>query len=202
MHHYLGWTYVTENRFKSFYWQISEVLSFKPLSVLEIGKGSGVVAAVLSERQLSVRTVDIDPCLTPDIVASVDNLPIRSESFDVAICCQVLEHLEFSMLEHYVRELARVASKGIVISLPNAFPFYKLEFALPVLGSRRYSISRTFGPTANPENMNPSHKWEIGYAGIRPSDVVTVIERIGLRFIREYRLQCNPYHHFFIAGKL
>lgn len=188
--HYRAWSYVSENRFKSFYWQISEALSLGPSSIIEIGIG-----------RLSVFTIDIDERLGPDVVSSIERLPIRSGSIDVALCCQVLEHLEYSLLEHSISQLARIVRKGIVISVPNAFPYYDVRFALPLVGNRSFAISRTFGPKPNIMNMNPSHRWEIGYRGIKVKDIITILERSRLNVVRHYRVKDNPYHHFFVARK-
>ena len=38
--------------------------------------------------------VDIDTTENPEVVASADNLPFDAQSFDVALCFQVLEHIE------------------------------------------------------------------------------------------------------------
>lgn len=202
MNHYLAWTYVTENRWSSFYHQVTEVLSFDPASVLEIGKGGGVVASVLRGRGLTIWTVDVDSLLRPNILASVGRLPMKSASVDVVLCAQVLEHLEFSMFNSCMRELARVARSGVIISLPNAFPFYEVKLAVPLLGRKRISMSRSFGPGPSPNRMNPSHKWEIGRSRIRPEDIIREIGRSECSIIRQYRAQDDPYRHFFVMGKL
>jgi hypothetical protein len=202
MNHYGDWAYVTENRFASFYYQVKEVLYFEPASVLEIGIGSGIVTSILASRGLTTYTVDTSVGLRPEAAASVDELPIRSASVDVALCAQVLEHLEFSILSRCVEELSRVATKGVVISLPNALPYYEISLAVPILGRKTISMSRSFGPGPTPATMNPSHKWEIGRRGILVEDVLSKIaESSKGTIIRQYRARPDPYRHFFVIAK-
>jgi ubiquinone/menaquinone biosynthesis C-methylase UbiE len=47
----------------------------------------------LKEQGIELITVDIDANLNPDIVASIDKLPFLDNTFEVAIACQILEHI-------------------------------------------------------------------------------------------------------------
>lgn len=90
---YFSPRYCRPPRFASFSYQVKEALATEPTNILEIGPGNGVVTFLLQSAGAHVETVDFDPALRPDHVASVLELPLESDSFDVVICCQVLEHL-------------------------------------------------------------------------------------------------------------
>src|SRR5690606_27782997 len=50
--------------------------------------------------------------------ASADRLPFSEGEFDLVSCMEVLEHLPCDIYDQARRELARVASKWILISVP------------------------------------------------------------------------------------
>lgn len=58
-------------RFASFSYQLQEVFACKAKKVLEIGIGNSLVSYLLRRASIRVDTVDHDPKLLPDIVASV-----------------------------------------------------------------------------------------------------------------------------------
>ena len=57
------------------------------------------------------------------ICASVEALPFAAGSFDAVICLEVLEHLDDPAAA--VRELARVARKALILSVPYE-PYFRL----------------------------------------------------------------------------
>ena len=72
---------------------------------------------------MEVTTVDIDPALGPDVVGSVTRLPFDDDAFDVALCCEVLEHLPWDEAEAALQEVSRVVSRGAVVSVPDVTPW-------------------------------------------------------------------------------
>src|SRR5690349_4581901 len=93
--HYNELDYNEKGRFSSYWHQVNCVLNLKPSSVLEIGTGNGIVNFILKQGGFPVTTIDIDEKLRPDIFGSVLSMPIKDESYDLALCCQVLEHLPY-----------------------------------------------------------------------------------------------------------
>jgi ubiquinone/menaquinone biosynthesis C-methylase UbiE len=98
-----------------------------PVSVLEVGCGEGLLAQhlmrVAAPRGRFVACdLELDriaPGLDPRIElmrASIYELPFADDSFDVVVCCEVLEHLEDP--RGGLRELARVAARRVLISTP------------------------------------------------------------------------------------
>jgi len=47
-------------------------------------------------------------------------LPFPDKSFDLILCCEVLEHLPFKIYPKAVEEIERVASKYIIVTVPNS----------------------------------------------------------------------------------
>jgi SAM-dependent methyltransferase len=107
---------------------VSELYSLAgPTTVLEVGTGEGRLAEHLLRSgarprrfvatDLSTERVDrdIDP-LIEIREASVYDLPFEDRSFDLVVCCEVLEHLERP--SHGLAEVARVAERALLVSTP------------------------------------------------------------------------------------
>jgi ubiquinone/menaquinone biosynthesis C-methylase UbiE len=94
---------------------------------LEVGCGEGVIADKLSQRWPTVVGLDLpDSGLRRDwksysaphfLHADADHLPFGDNEFEVVVSVEVLEHLKDP--ERGLREIARVGSKHIVLSVPR-----------------------------------------------------------------------------------
>ncbi len=96
-------------------------------TVLEVGAGEGKLAMHLlrnaptparylaTDLTLDRMIPDLDPRIETSS-ASAYELPYASKSFDIVVCCEVLEHLERP--ERGLAECARVARERVVISTP------------------------------------------------------------------------------------
>ena len=97
-----------------------------PRAVLEVGCGEGRLAAALlaagprPDRFVATDLADVRaPGLDPAVefqVASIYDLPFPDRAFDLVVCCEVLEHLDRP--EEGLRELARVADRRVLLSVP------------------------------------------------------------------------------------
>lgn len=105
-----------------------------PKSVLEVGCGEGQLAAHLlahgprPERfaACDLRLSKLLPGLDPLIEfseASVYELPFEPKSFDLVVCCEVLEHLDDP--GRGLGELRRVAGRSVIVSTPRE-PLWRL----------------------------------------------------------------------------
>ena len=113
-------SYYERRRLYSVAVQAEVLRELRPASVVEIGPGRGVFAAMF--RQLSgatVVTMDIDPTLRPDVIGSVFEMPFGDGAFDAAACFQMLEHLPFTVFGNALAEMRRVARDGMALSLPD-----------------------------------------------------------------------------------
>jgi ubiquinone/menaquinone biosynthesis C-methylase UbiE len=101
--------------------------------VLEIGCGAGYGAYHLSKSTLSMAAVDIShrgvayfwaeyrTGPVAFLLANGTMLPFESESFDVVVSFQVIEHIATRSVGHYLSEIRRVLRQGgtFVCSTPN-----------------------------------------------------------------------------------
>jgi len=196
--HYVGHGYISPARFASYAYQIKELLALEPRNVLEVGIGNGLVSYMLRKAGVEVTTLDFDPSLEPDIVASVTDMPVADSSFDVVACFEVLEHLPFQNFIGALRELRRVSSEHVVLSLPDRTRMYTVETVLPKLGRRRFSFGAPFLPSTD-HTFNGEHYWEIGRNGYPLNTVMECLEGSGLEVVRTYRLWENVCHRMFVT---
>lgn len=195
-----GLEYFRGGRVFSYAHQIDSVLSFKPQRVLEIGVGGGVVAAAVRAIGIGLVTVDIQPELGPDLVGSVTSLPLDDQAFDVVLCSQVLEHLPYDQFSVALRELRRVVSRGVVLSLPDVRPHYAVYWQLPKVGRSQLTLARQKRPTQERVRRaweSGGHYWEIGYPDAALRRVQHDIEESGLQITAEWRVPELAWHHFF-----
>jgi SAM-dependent methyltransferase len=190
--------YVRGGRVFSYAHQIDTVLSFEPTSVVEIGAGGGMVAAALRSVGIDVTIVDVQPELNPDVLASVTDLPFEARRFDVAMCCQVLEHLPFATFEVALRELHRVTKTALVLSLPDITSYVSVSIETRRFGLRSTAVSLPLrAPSAESLKFRAGHYWEIGCRGSVPQDVETGIVRAGWRIKRTWRVPEMTWHRFY-----
>lgn len=192
--------YLKDGRIFSFAHQINTAISFEPATILEVGAGGGVVTAALRAAGFEVTTLDVQAELGPDIVGSVVATGCESRSFDVALCCQVLEHLPFEQFEPALRELKRVTRQGLVLSLPDVTPHgfiagkfpkipeFRLNWQLPNLRPRTISDGQF---------ARDGHYWEIGRRGGCLSLVLERIIKAEWRVLSTWNVPEMRYHRFF-----
>lgn len=121
----------------------------QPASVLEVGCGEGALANFLLQNghrpdyfaacDLSLdRLLDNLDAFIQFREASIYQLPYPDKSFDLVVCCEVLEHLEEP--EKGLTELARVAREHVILSTPRE-PIWRL------LNVARVKYLKDFGNT-------------------------------------------------------
>ena len=117
---------------------VKRTRSFAPIDLLDAGCGEGhAVGPLRALGPIRYTGVDANPaCIAwcrdrhpelPFAEASVLALPFENAAFDVVVCMEVLEHLDAPAAA--VSELARVARRGVVITVPFE-PVFQLGNAL------------------------------------------------------------------------
>lgn len=197
--HYLSVAYDHKARWISYWQQIREIIACNPRTVLEVGGGSRITSTYLAARGVEVKTVDIDPELKPDFVASVRALPLPDASWDVVCAFEVLEHLSFEEFVPSLKEMARVSKRWVIISLPDSrhtllhgmlkFPLLpRMELFLKIQSLRRHTF-------------DGQHYWEPGTRNFSFRRIRAVIAQSGLQCVRDYVMPECPTKHFFVLCK-
>lgn len=159
----------------NFYNQLFKIVKpLKPISILDVGCGEGFTLKKLAERKIGKKNAGIDYSkdaielgkkIYPQLSLAegdVYALNYPDNSFDVAICTEVLEHLEDP--KKAVAEIKRVSAKYIVFSVPNE-PFFILANFL------RGKYLKNFGN--HPEHIN--HWTAVGFEKFLKKQGLTVV---------------------------
>lgn len=192
--HYTFGRYDQRHRWLAYWYQLQTIARTGARSVLEIGRGSGVVSDYLRRRGIHVVTLDIDPALRPDVVGDVRHVGalFRPRSFDTVCAFQVLEHLPFADFAPTLAQMAQVARRHVIISLPH------WGYAVHVrLWLKRYHF--VFGRKITRPytwRFDGQHHWEMGTRGHSLRRVVETVAHV-LDIERHYFCPDYPYHYFF-----
>lgn len=187
---------MSKGRWTSVWHQVDEVIRLKPQNVLEIGPGPGVFKAITSLWGIRVDTLDLDSDLLPDYVGSATELPFPGNSYDVVCAFQMLEHLPYELALQAFREMARVARKNIVISLPDCKIVWPYSFYLPKYGPLAWFLPKpVIGPRQH--RFDGEHHWEINKQGYSLGKVLADLSSIA-SVVKTFRVHENAYHRFFV----
>lgn len=199
--HYDFNKYLKKGRWNSIWNQIDEVLKTNPKKVLEIGPGPGIFKSVLLSEGIEVKTVDIDPELNPDFVASATDLPFDSNSYDCVVAFQMLEHIPYKDALKAFNEFTRVAKKNVIISLPNAKVLWPVSIYIPRKGDITFNFPKPKIKTTE-QVFDGQHYWEINKKGYPLKKIINDFKNSNLLLRNTYRVKENLYHQFFIFEKV
>jgi ubiquinone/menaquinone biosynthesis C-methylase UbiE len=135
---------------------LAKIADLAPQTFLDAGCGEGFVAELLLKQMPGLELTGFD--FNPDaveiaktknpgatfITASIFDLPFDDNSFDVVGCFEVLEHLVNP--EQALKELTRVASKAVIVSVPHE-PFFCYS-----------NVARGKNLDIRPRGSDPDHK--------------------------------------------
>lgn len=118
-------------------------------NVLEIGCGEGYIQPLVAEHKLGQQYgFDIDYPIVVQArdyyseafysVASAENIPFPTKSFDVVLAIEVMEHVENP--EKMLKEMLRVCRQYVLVSVPRE-PIWR------ILNIARLKYLKTFGNT-------------------------------------------------------
>lgn len=88
-------------------------------AVLDIGGGTGKRYKGLFAHAKSLRSLDLNPDLHPDIIGDAEAMPIESDSVDGIVCSQMLEHVPHPWKA--LAEMHRVLRPGgkVILTVPQ-----------------------------------------------------------------------------------
>lgn len=197
--HYEFQRYMQKPRWNSLWHQLDEIIKLQPERVLEIGPGPGIFKATASAFGLNIETLDIDPELKPDHVASATEMPFTDGSYDVVCAFQMLEHLPYEKSLRVFKEMVRVARNNVVISLPDAQSTWCYALYIPKVGVKNIMIQDRIRPLKE-HKFNGEHYWEINRKNFPVSRIADDFSEYA-KLIKSYRVFENAYHRFFLFEK-
>lgn len=192
--------YDTKERFCSYWYQIHQLTLLKPHSILEVGVGNRFVSKYLREKEFAITTLDIDKRLSPDLAASILNIPFKDCSFDVVSCYEVLEHLPYTYFYGALRELNRVSIRNVVLSVPDANWACRFYLHIPKVGEIKKILPLPL--KAKKHVFEGQHYWEIGKRWYPLKRIFRDIENAGFMIEKTYRTFEIPFHRFFVLTKV
>lgn len=197
--HYVGAAYRFQDRWNSYWHQLQLVDCLAPQTVLEVGPGDGTVTRELRARDVEVTTLDIAPDLAPDLLGSVTQIPLPDNSVDIVLAAEILEHIRYEDVEGALREIARVARHGAVISLPHPGYVFSVILKVPLVRRREIFIQVPF--FWKKHRFNGEHYWELGKKGYKPHRFIGDAALAGLTLVRMEKFADDPAHRFFLLAK-
>jgi ubiquinone/menaquinone biosynthesis C-methylase UbiE len=196
--HYDFEKYCYPERWESYYHQIKESLALRPKNILEIGSGDKFFGNYIkTNTNIEYKSLDIAGDLSPDIIGSVDNMPIEDGSFDLVCAFEVLEHLPFEKFEKSISEIKRVSRRHAIISLPHFGPVIKFSFKIPFLRELKFAWKIPYHPI---HKFNGQHYWEIGKNNFSNAKIKNILEK-NFKVTKDFIPFDSQYHHFYILEK-
>lgn len=206
--------YESFNRWVDYWVQFELIQKSTPTSILEIGKGTGVLEFLLKKQGYRYISADIEKALKPDLVCDITKIPVKDNSFDLVCAFEVLEHLPYDDFETALLELKRVARKKVIISIPFSTFYFGMAFSFFYAKKIEWLFSffkmKPFYPKylnikiptffLDKEGMIPEHAWEMGRKFYPRSRIINSIKKTGFTIEEERDRIFYPYHHFFILS--
>jgi hypothetical protein len=104
--------------------RISATLSAVPPNVeslLEVGNNDGRMSEALQGRVGTYVALDLPRKggnVRNQVFGTIARLPFPDRAFDIVVCCEVLEHLPEAVYRAGLKELSRVASRHVLVTVP------------------------------------------------------------------------------------
>jgi SAM-dependent methyltransferase len=115
-----------EKRIKAYYKKAAELFPSDAKRVLDVGCAEGSFIELIQEKYFVIGSDFSRAALccfkNQKTLNDIGNMPFKDGSFDLITCLEVLEHLDKDTFIKAISEMKRVATKYIVVSVPNEEP--------------------------------------------------------------------------------
>ncbi|MCK4386488.1 MAG: class I SAM-dependent methyltransferase [Candidatus Pacebacteria bacterium] len=193
--------YFKKGRWISIWDQIQEIMKEKPVNVLNVGAGHGILGFFLkTQTNIKYTSLDINKGDYIDIVADARDIPLEDKSFDLVCSFQTIEHIPYEDAMQVIREMKRVTKNKIIISVPHSGRGTYIDIKLPFIRKIKWFYWKSFN---NNHKYNGVHYWELGTKQVSVKKFKKDIElKLKLKIEKEFKVFEKPYYHFFVLKKI
>ena len=146
--------------------------------------------------------MDFDKELEPDIIGDVRSFSncIEKESYDIVLCCQVLEHIPRNEFVSALEQIESILNKEgtFVLSLPQRVAQFQIRVDIPKI---HFKINKSIAKFKNTNfQFDGEHYWEVETKGCRKKEILKEIAEL-FTIEHSYIVFENVYHWFVISKK-
>jgi SAM-dependent methyltransferase len=196
---YFSDRYFSLQQLCSFAHQIRDIYLINPSKILEVGIGNGFTSTFLKCAGFDITTVDINPELEPDICSPISKLDnfFDTDSFDLIVCCEVLEHIHFNEFESCIKQFRRLGKK-LYLTLPDYNSTYGLSGILRLPKSPVIFFKAQIAIHLK-KKIAFEHFWEVDSSKITSKKAISNILSNSYQNVTIKRYILNPYHLSFFS---
>lgn len=180
--------------------QIKHIHRLKPKSMIEIGIGNGLTSTFMRNSGVPVTTADINPNLDPDICCPIYEILDKTggRSFDLVVCCEVLEHMPVDQLEENIKILRSLGSR-LFLTLPGYTRSFGFSFLMKIPFIKAKDFFFYIFLPKNIDLSKTEHFWEVGSEAATKRKAIVNILKNHYNSVRTGRISFQPNHIYFIA---
>ncbi len=190
-------------QWEPFFFQINKVNEILALNVggeqrniIEIGRGSGFVNAILNELGYNAESLDINVNLRPTYVGDISDEKFKHDMrYDLVLCAEVLEHVPFERFDTCIKNIADMADDMALITLPNYVSPFRFQISLNGR-SVAFLLKRIIK-----KKMFKAHYWELNYADYCTNEQITRHLNKYFIILEEGMVKEFPYHYYYVLKK-
>jgi hypothetical protein len=194
---YYSDSYFSYSQLWSFVEQIHHIRQLRTQSLIEIGVGNGFVSTFLRRMGVNVKTFDINPNLTPDVVASLHDIGnfVKPNEFDLISCCEVLEHMPFDEFESAIRKFSSLSDR-LFLTLPVHGMHIGLGGVIKFPRFHRW-VGAWLRLPFKSRQLPEMHFWEIDYDHkMSKKEIFNLLSKYYWK-VETGCFKANPYHRYF-----
>lgn len=194
--------YFTANYFNFLQWEAFKFQIHKVYQLytggkcLEIGKGSGIVEAILREMGINMDSLDINSNLSPTYVGDISDTNLHlPHDYSLVLCAEVLEHLPFDCFDKCLKNIAALTNDIAILTLPNCMGGIRIFLGIHNRG-KSFVLKCPWR-----RRIDKVHFWEINSADYCTKDNITKHLEQFFNIIECGDVREHPSHYFYVLKK-